>query len=121
MARHNELGKKGEALACEYLKEKGYQILETSWRYSRAEVDIIALKKNELVFIEVKTRSSAAFGRPEEFVTPAKERLIAEAAFAYLEQNDHAGEVRFDVIAILLPPQGGRQIRHFEDAFFPGF
>jgi len=120
MARHNELGKEGETLAKQFLEDKGYQIVAMNWRYRRAEVDIIAKWEDWLIFVEVKTRTSEAFGRPEDFFTPAKERLMSQAAFAYIEQMDFMGEVRFDVIAILAPPNSNPQITHFEDAFFPG-
>ena len=69
MANHHVLGQQGEALAVTYLAEKGYQILETNWRFKRAEVDIIAKLGQVLVFIEVKTRTTDYFGSPEEFIT----------------------------------------------------
>jgi len=70
MARHNDLGKEGEKQALHMLQEKGYTILETNWRHEKDEVDIIALDKNELIVVEVKTRSTDYFGDPEEAVTP---------------------------------------------------
>ena len=72
MAQHLKTGKQGEALARTYLEEKGYEILEASWRYRRAEVDIIAKDKKILVFVEVKTRRSDYFGKPEVSVTARK-------------------------------------------------
>ena len=120
MARHNEVGKTGEALARQYLEGRGYRILEANWRYRRAEVDLIAMDGKVLVFVEVKTRSSAAFGRPEEFVTSYKEQLIVEAAIAYMEAIGHDWELRFDIIAILYRNDNDYQLEHFPDAFFPG-
>lgn len=120
MAQHNKLGRRGENLARQFLEQKGYEILETNWRYQRAEVDIIARQEEWLVFVEVKTRTSEIYGRPETFFTPAKGQLMAQAAFAYIEETNHSGEVRFDVISILIPPNGPSEITHFEDAFFPG-
>ena len=119
MAKHNELGKEGESLAQEFLKDKGYTILETNWRYQRAEIDLIAMQGAILVFIEVKTRSNNYLGHPAEFVTPTKEQLIADAASFYMEQINHDWEIRFDIISILISPYGF-QIEHLEDAFFPG-
>lgn len=120
MAHHNKLGRKGEDLARQFLEQKGYDILAMNWRYQRAEVDIIATQGDWIIFVEVKTRTSDTYGRPETFVTSTKGQLMAQAAFAYIEETDHHGEVRFDVISILIPPNGPAEITHFEDAFFPG-
>ncbi|HIC33059.1 MAG TPA: DUF91 domain-containing protein, partial [Flavobacteriaceae bacterium] len=70
MASHNELGKKGEQLAVDFLIESGYDIIERNYRFNKAEVDIIAQKKDVLAIIEVKTRSTADFGNPQDFVKP---------------------------------------------------
>ena len=113
------LGKIGEDKACEYLREKGYKILETNWRWGRKEIDIIAKCRDELVFIEVKTRTSTSFGRPEEWVTPRKERSLSIAAAAYLEMQAHPGEFRFDVISLLFVQQRW-SVDHIENAFFSG-
>jgi len=72
MATHNEIGKSGEAIAAEWLKEKGYQILERNWKLGRLEIDLIAAKGEWLHFSEVKTRSSRQWGDPEISVTPQK-------------------------------------------------
>lgn len=120
MARHNDTGKRGEQLAREYLEGKGYRILETNWRYSRAEIDIIAMDGEIMVFVEVKARSSDYFGPPEAYVTSRKEAFIAEAASVYMEESGHDWEIRFDIISVLLPPGRPPAIEHFEDAFFPG-
>lgn len=118
MAAHNELGKKGEQLAQQFVAEKGYQILETNWRFSRAEVDIIAKDGEILVFIEVKTRSYESFGTPETFVDERKEALLFDAANVYMEKIGHDWEIRFDIIAVTLYEGRPPKIRHFEDAFF---
>ncbi|MCP3930910.1 MAG: YraN family protein [Bacteroidetes bacterium] len=120
MAKHIETGKKGEQLAREYLEKKGYRILETNWRHSRAEIDIIAKEEEVLVFIEVKTRSYDTLGKPEEFVTPHKEQLMVKAASVYMEKINHDWEIRFDIIAIIIPDKGEPVLQHIEDAFFPG-
>jgi len=118
MAKHIETGKKGEALAVTYLENKGYTILETNWRFSRAEVDIIAMHGEILVFVEVKTRSSDYFGEPEEAVTERKKVLLTDAASMYMEKINHDWEIRFDIISVLLKDVNKPQISHFEDAFF---
>jgi len=120
MARHNETGKQGEAIARRYLEEQGCRILEENWRYRRAEVDLIAMEGPILLFVEVKTRSSTAFGEPEDFVTRQKEDLLAAAAHAYIDQIDHEEEIRFDIIAVLYQEGQDCQVKHLKDAFFPG-
>lgn len=116
MAQHNELGIKGEQLAIDYLIKKGYQILERNWRYLKAEVDIIARKENILIAIEVKTRSSAYFGNPQDFITKKKIQLLVLAMNAYVDMKHLDDEIRFDVIA-MLKSNGQFKIEHIEDAF----
>lgn len=117
MASHNELGKLGEELAVEYLKNNGYTILHTNWTFQKAEIDIIARKKNTLAIIEVKTRSSLEFGLPQDFVKPKKIQLLVKAVDAYVIERDLDLEVRFDIIAI---NKEGKSfaIEHLIDAFF---
>jgi putative endonuclease len=117
MSKNIELGNQGERIAKDYLVKKDYQILETNWRFSRAEVDLIAMDGQVLVFVEVKTRSSALFGEPELAVNQHKQQLMVDAANAYMEQINHEWEVRFDIISILLQEET-HNIKHFEDAFF---
>ena len=74
MAKHLELGKKGEILAKEYLEEKGYEILDENWITGKLEVDLVALIDNVIVFIEVKTRTGNFFGEPEDFPDGAQGR-----------------------------------------------
>lgn len=121
MAKHLQTGLIGENIAIQYLRSNAYVVMERNWRYKRAEIDIIAMKNNELVFIEVKTRTNISFGPPEYFVTPKKELLIQEAAMQYMELINYDWEIRFDIISIVL--WAGRLMRldHFEDAFFPDF
>lgn len=120
MARHNDLGKTGETLARRYLEGQGYRILEANWRYRRSEIDLIAMDGPILVFVEVKTRGTDVFGKPEEFVTARKEKLMVDAAIAYMESIGHDWELRFDIISILYRSETDYQLEHFPDAFFPG-
>ncbi len=120
MAQHIKTGKQGEALALAYLKEKGYEILATNWRYRRSEIDIIAKDQKTLVFIEVKTRSSDYFGKPEVAVTERKKQLLIDAGTAYMQEIMHTWEIRFDIIAIVLRSENDVEITHYIDAFFPG-
>ena len=114
---HNELGKWGEEYAANYLEKKGYELLERNWFFNKAELDIIALKNNQLVVVEVKTRNSDFFGDPLDFVTPAKIKLLVKATNEYIISNDLDLEVRFDVIAVL-KNKTQEQLEHFEDAFY---
>lgn len=118
MALHNEIGKKGEALALTHLREKGYHVRETNWLYRKAELDIVAEFDDYLVVVEVKTRSSREFESPKEAVTIKKQKHIVRAADAYIQQFDIDMECRFDIVSVLI--QGNEiEIEHIEDAFYP--
>jgi putative endonuclease len=117
-APHITLGNRGEDLAVEYLSQKGYEILHRNWRYSRAEVDIIARIGNDWVFVEVKTRETDYFGYPEEAVTKAKQKQLQKAADAFVDANPIEGEIRFDIVAVILN-ETKQEIHHIEDAFWP--
>ncbi|RBW59219.1 endonuclease [Tenacibaculum sp. E3R01] len=116
MAAHNELGKKGEELAEDFLKNKGYTILEKNYRYQKAEVDIIAKKDNVLSVVEVKTRSTDYYGNPQDFVNPKKIKLLVAAINNYVVEKDIDIEVQFDIIAIL-KKNDKIVVDHIEDAF----
>ena len=116
MADHNELGKKGEKLAIDYLLKNDFKILETNYRYLKAEVDIIAQKKDVLAVVEVKTRSTDYFGCPQDFVNPKKIKLLLSAIDYYVVEKDLDVEVRFDIIAII-HQNNNTKIEHLEDAF----
>lgn len=121
LAEHLDLGVKGEKLAQNYLREHQFEILETNWRFQKAEIDIIAFDKEILVFIEVKTRTTDRWGKPEDSISPKKQALIADAASQYMDLIQHEWEVRFDVISIIIPTYGTHQLNHHKDAFFPGW
>ncbi|MCH8904193.1 MAG: YraN family protein [Bacteroidetes bacterium] len=119
MKRNNiELGKIGERIATEYLRKKGYVILERNWRVVHLEVDIIAKYRDIVVFVEVKTRTTDKYGDPEEAVDEIKEIHLGDAAEAYIELNEIKEEIRFDIISIILKGKTCR-ILHIIDAFFP--
>lgn len=117
MAQHNELGKKGEQLAVDFLLEGGYKIIERNYRFDKAEVDIIAQKESVLAIIEVKTRSSADFGNPQDFVKPKQIKNLVKAVDEYINVNDLDVEVRFDIIAIIKENKSYK-IEHLENAFY---
>ena len=117
MAKHNELGSFGEELAVDFLLQKGYKILETNWRYQKAEVDIIAKKNIVVAAVEVKTRSSIEFGDPQDFVNTKKIRLLIKAMDEYVQSRDLDVEVRFDIIAVTSNKKK-LEIEHLKDAFY---
>lgn len=117
MAQHNELGKKGEQLAVDFLLKHGYNIIERNYRFDKAEVDIIAKKNDTLAIIEVKTRSTADFGTPQDFVKPKQIQRLVKAVDEYVTANGLDVEVRFDIIAIVKEGKGFN-IEHLENAFY---
>jgi putative endonuclease len=120
------LGRRGEALAAEYLQARGYQILERNYRSPYGEIDLIARQvlgsrveiETVLVFIEVKTRSTVDYGFPEESITPSKQVHLLQSAEAYLQAHpQREGNWRIDVIAVRTGRSGGPvEIKHFENA-----
>ena len=117
-APHLEMGRAGEELAAKYLRKNGHKILYRNFRASHGgEVDIVCRDRqhNELVFVEVKTRSSEEFGRPLDAVDQEKRRLILRGAMTWLKMLDMPDIVfRFDVIEVLMPDA---VIRHIANAF----
>lgn len=120
MAKHNTIGQEGERIAAEYLINKNYTIIARNYRIGKAEIDLIAQNENRRIFIEVKTRTSAKYGSPDEFITHQKERMIIDAANHWMMENSWEGEFQFDIISIILS-EGDPEIQHFPDAFFPGW
>jgi putative endonuclease len=114
------LGALGEDAAAELLRKGGYRIVARNHRCPRGEIDLIAEKGELLVFVEVRTRATAAFGGPEETVNPRKQRRVIAAARDFLAQRrGPAKAARFDVIAVVNSP-GGPSLTHFENAFDTG-
>ncbi len=116
MADHNELGRKGEDLAVEYLLLKEFEILERNYRYQKAEIDIIAKRGDTLIAAEVKTRSTPEFGNPQDFVKPKQIQQLVKAMNYYVEESGLDVDVRFDIIAIV-KNKAGQKIEHIQDAF----
>jgi putative endonuclease len=108
----------GEDLALNYLLNQGYLLLERNWRFKHYEIDLIMKDGSFLVFVEVKARSTAAFGWPEQAVHLSKQAFLLKAAQEYLFQNNNEGELRFDIIAIILT-KSGPKIEHIKDFFIP--
>jgi putative endonuclease len=105
--KRREVGILGEKLAQDFLKNRGYDIRETNYRCPEGEIDIIARDKDNLVFVEVRTRTSQEFGSPEESITPAKMRHLRAVSSHYLQtHNDLPTSWRIDVVAVELDHKG---------------
>jgi putative endonuclease len=118
MSKATELGKLGEKMAAEFLQKKGYHILKQNYSFGKAEVDIVAEKNNQMVFVEVKTRQSAYLSDPEYTVSMKKQKQIIKASDAYLKQFNIELESRFDIITIIVNGNYTK-LEHMEDAFYP--
>jgi len=100
------LGKNGEEIAVKFLEKLGYKILETNKRFSKlCEIDIIALDKDTLVFVEVKTRKTDVCGHPLEAITRTKYNHIKQGLFLYLQENPQYKKFRIDAISVLIKPE----------------
>lgn len=118
MAAHNELGKRGEDAACQYIENIGCKVIERNWRYEKHEIDIIAEDEQYIIFVEVKTRASDQWGNPEDFISNSQIKRIVTAADFYIQEKDIDKEPRFDVISII-NHRGTFEIEHINDAFLP--
>jgi len=117
MDRH-EVGKLGEKEARKFLKKRGYRIRETGFRCPHGEIDIIAQRKDWLVFVEVRTKSNLDFGTPEESITQAKKKKLVTLALTYTSTHQNLPPLwRIDVVAIELDDKGKtRRIELIENA-----
>jgi putative endonuclease len=115
-----EFGRKSEALAQEYLKRKGFNILKRNYRCGHKEIDLVGQDGNTIVFIEVKAGRSKDFGAPQERVDLRKQKNLTEAAYHFIqEENVTNCDFRFDVVAISYQ-KGKEKIDHIENAFMVG-
>lgn len=117
MAVHNNIGVEGENLARQYLTKQGYAILHTNWHWHHYELDIVAARTNELVVVEVKTRSEDYWVEPEVAVNRGKIKRTVAAADAYARLFNVAWPVRFDLILVIKEKESYR-LEHIEDAFY---
>jgi putative endonuclease len=113
-----DLGARGERIAAAYLTDSGLRVLDRNWRCREGELDLVARDGDALVFCEVKTRRGTGFGHPVEAVTPAKQRRLRVLAQRWLSGHDeHAPDVRFDVIGVLVRPGRPALVTHLRGAF----
>ena len=112
-AKHLLLGRKGERVACRWLLRKGFDVLARRWRGRRGELDIVALEGDILAFLEVKTRSSARYGEPWEFVDPKKQLILRRAAEEFIAEYDLGQYTyRFDIVSVT-----GKEVMLYRNAF----
>jgi putative endonuclease len=114
-----QTGIQGEKLARDFLKKKGYRVLETNYRCQQGEIDIVARQRDNLVFVEVRTKTSLDFGTPQESITAAKRQHLERSAYHYLNSHPDSPPMwRMDFIAVELDAKGKLQrIEHLENAF----
>lgn len=118
MAAKYDLGRRGEQIAVEYLTNRGFVVLDRNWRCRDGEIDVVASDRGKLVVCEVKTRSGVAFGDPVEAVTASKAIRIRRVTQAWLRTHRVRWcELRFDIVAIVVPPEGDIAVQHYEAAF----
>lgn len=118
MARSNEIGVWGEGVARDYLRGKGYTVVNQNVHVGHKELDIIAMKGDRIVFVEVKTRSTD-FTDPLDAVDEKKIRRITRAADSFIRAYNIRHEPQFDIITIIGTADGGYSLEHYEDAFLP--
>ena len=119
MAAHNELGKWGEEIAARYLSGEGYNIMHRNWRCGHRDLDIVATKDGEVVFVEVRTRRNTVFLEPEESINYKKALSVSIAANAYLKCSHINAPLRFDILTITGTPDTSYTINHIPNAFYP--
>jgi putative endonuclease len=110
-------GKEGEDMAARFLIDKGYEIVQRNYRYKKSEIDLIVKKDNWLIFVEVKLRSSDAYGYPEDFVDYKKAKNVIDGAEQYTYEKNWQGNVRYDIVSIRLL-RDKTEIIQIEDAFY---
>jgi putative endonuclease len=117
-SQRQAIGAYGERLASRHLQAKGLVVLDRNWRCELGEVDLVLRDGNAVVFCEVKTRRSDAFGTPAEAVVPAKAERIRRIAARWLaEHSVRPRVIRFDVVAVLPQVRGAAVVEHLPGAF----
>jgi len=116
--RAQQTGTLGEQAACDALERQGYRIIHRNYRVRGGELDIVCEHGSTLVFCEVKTRTSAVFGLPEEAITAEKRRRLRRLAIEYLQREGRrAPALRFDVISVAVSDGRVGELRHLVNAF----
>ena len=118
MALKDELGRRGEECAAQFLAGAGYRVIARNWRCGQGEVDLIVERDGEVVFVEVKTRSNKNFGHPFEAITALKLARLRRLAAAWCDQTDaRPRRIRIDAIAVIIVSKAEPVLEHLEGVF----
>ena len=117
--KRHDFGRHCEVMACNYLEQEGYTILETNWRSGHKEIDIIAKEGEMLVIVEVKARKNEDLANAEDAVNEQKIRNLVRAAHNYILMKGVDCDTRFDIITLVLDDNGEYCLNHIKDAFYP--
>lgn len=118
MAQHNATGKLGEEKAREYLEKQGYKIIDKNWKTKRAEIDLVAQKKNVLVIVEVRSTVGEQYGTPEETLDPQKQWKLRSNAKTYVAHRKYSGLYRIDAVCVVFRGDGSEvpiRLTHYEN------
>ena len=116
MTQKDDLGRAGEQQAADYLSDSGYAIVDRNWRHAQGEIDIVAVREDALVIVEVKTRRTERFGHPFEAIDERKRRRLWRLAYAWAEahpETSRGRRLRIDAIGIIA--EEPRTLEHLED------
>jgi putative endonuclease len=112
-----ELGRAGERAAAQFLRKRGYEVVGAGFLARRGELDLVCVRRGELVVVEVKTRAGDAFGTPFEAVGARKRRSLLAAAAEYRALAEWRGAIRFAVVGVTPRADGGLEVKLLEDPF----
>jgi putative endonuclease len=112
------LGRRGEQVAADYFAGAGLEVVDRNWRCPQGEIDLVVREGDELVFVEVKTRSGLGYGHPLEAITAQKLARLRRLAGAWCEAHPgHVDRIRIDAVAVIAPRSGGVQLEHLRRVF----
>jgi len=117
MAAKDELGQRGERIAERHLIARGFTLLDRNWRCPQGEIDLVLRDGDETVFVEVKTRTSVAYGHPLEAITVAKLARLRRLAAAWCTAHPGTGLIRIDAVAVVAPRRAPATVEHLERVF----
>jgi putative endonuclease len=117
MAAKDELGQRGERIAERHLVARGLTVLDRNWRCPQGEIDLVLRDGDETVFVEVKTRTSTAYGHPLEAITVAKLARLRRLAAAWCAAHPGVGRIRIDAVAVVAPHRAPATVEHLERVF----
>ena len=117
MAAKDDLGRRGERLAADYLSAEGMRLVASNWRCSLGEVDLILTDGRTMVFVEVKTRSSTRFGHPFEAISATKMARLRRLAVEWCRTEDYRGEIRVDAVGVIAGAGSAPIIEHLRGVY----